>query len=362
MRSVAFAVVAVCVAITSDVLAAETGTRVVPCAPQVYADGRPGAGFRMTARDQGPVLRHGGGPADCDALGARDVWVFRSGGTCYMHYDAAGPTGWLCALATSKDLVTWKKKGPVLSLGSPGEDDSASASYGTTYCERGVWHMFYLGTPHATPAPNRIPAFPYLTMQARATGPAGPWTKQPTVIPFRTVPGTYYALTASPGQIIKVGGEYRMFFSASMKRTIGIARTRDLNGSWTVDPAPIVPPDEQVENTSLYYEPAYRTWFLFTNHIGVDAGGGEYTDAVWVYWTRDLERWNPANKAVVLDGASCTWSKKCIGLPSVLRVGNRLAVFYDAPGGESTSHMGRDIGLAWLDLPLIPPDAPAGRS
>jgi hypothetical protein len=32
-----------------------------------------------------------------------------------------------------------------------------------------------------------------------------------------------------------------------------------------------------------------------------------------------------------------------------------LAVLYDAPGGESISHMKRDIGLAWLDLPLAPP-------
>lgn len=32
--------------------------------------------------------------------------------------------------------------------------------------------------------------------------------------------------------------------------------------------------------------------------------------------------------------------------------GGRLAVMNDAPGDDSTSHMKRDIGLAWLDLPL----------
>jgi hypothetical protein len=42
-------------------------------------------------------------------------------------------------------------------------------------------------------------------------------------------------------------------------------------------------------------------------------------------------------------------------MPSVVRVGKRLAIFYDAPGGDSTSHMERDIGLAWLELPLSPP-------
>ncbi len=85
------------------------------------------------------------------------------------------------------------------------------------------------------------------------------------------------------------------------------------------------------------------------------AEGFEYTDAIWVYWTKDLQKWNPANKAVVLDGRNCPWSNKCIGLPSVVKVKNRLAIFYDAPGGDSKSHMGRDIGLAWLSLPLVPP-------
>ena len=114
-----------------------------------------------------------------------------------------------------------------------------------------------------------------------------------------------------------------------------------------------MPPAEQIENTSLYFEPANQTWFLFTNHIGLE--GYEYTDAVWVYWTKDLNRWNADHKAVVLDGKNCTWSRKCIGLPSVVKVGDRLAMLYDAPGGDSKSHMRRDVGLAWLDLPLLPP-------
>jgi len=221
--------------------------------------------------------------------------------------------------------------------------------------------MFYLGTPHTSPAPDLIPAFPYLTMKAKGASPAGPWTKQKDVVPFRTKPGTYYSMTASPGQVVKLGDTYLMFFSATttkpsnpcVQRTLSIARTRDLDGAWTPDPQPLVPIEEQVENSSLYYEPATKTWFLFTNHIGLD--GGEFTDAVWVYWTEDLNHWEPKDKAVVLDGRSCTWSKRCVGLPSVVKVGRRLAVLYDAPGGASISHMNRDVGLAWLELPLAVP-------
>ncbi|MCA9430825.1 MAG: glycoside hydrolase family 99-like domain-containing protein, partial [Candidatus Omnitrophica bacterium] len=70
-----------------------------------YRDGRPTAKWRMEAKDQGVVLRHGDGPNQCDIYGARDVWVFESEGKYYLHYDAAGPTGWLCSLAVSDDLV-----------------------------------------------------------------------------------------------------------------------------------------------------------------------------------------------------------------------------------------------------------------
>ena len=344
-------------------LLAGTGVWAAAMAPQndvtVYSDGRPAATLRLAAQDQGVVLKHGDGPGQCDKLGARDIWVFEADGTYYMHYDGAGPKGWLACLATSTDLVHWTKKGPVLDFGKPGENDSASASYGVTYFDGREWHMFYLGTPHASRAPDLIPSFPYLTMKARSQLPAGPWIKQRDVVPFKCVPRTYYDVTASPGHIVRQGDEYLMFFSAAAKdkrgthRTISIARTKDLNGAWKIDEQPIVPPAEQIENSSLYFEPANKVWFLFTNHIGLE--GREYTDAVWVYWTKDLNRWNAADKAVVLDGWNCTWSRKCIGLPSVVKVGNRLAVIYDAPGGDSKSHMQRDVGLAWLELPLSLP-------
>jgi predicted GH43/DUF377 family glycosyl hydrolase len=330
------------------------------------SEGRSAPKYRLEAVDAGVVLKHGDGPNQCDYLGARDVWVWKSGGTYFMHYDGAGPEGWLACLATSQDLMHWIKKGPVLGLGSPGSDDSASASYGTTYCDGATWHMFYLGTPNATPAPDRIPAPPYLTMAARSSTPGGPWVKH-AVVPFRPgdVPADNYGassvVVASPGMIVKSGAEYLMFVSGggySVKGNhspfgnITLARTKNLDGKWVFDPKPMLPWDDTCENSSLYFEPANKTWFLFCNHINVS-----YTDAVWVYWTKDLNHWVPANKAVVLDGSNCRWSKKCIGLPSVVRVGGRLAIFYDAPADGGVDHMKRDVGLAWLNLPLNAPGA-----
>lgn len=330
-----------------------------------YRDGRPNASMRMEAKDYGIVLKHGD---TFDDYGARDVFLWEYEGTYYMHYDAAdSKKGWLCALATSKDLINWKKHGSVLELGNAGEDDSKSASYGTIYFEDEKWHMFYLGTPNTTPAPERVPAFPYCTMKAMSENPWGPWIKQKEVIPFRPVESSYYSSTASPGQIIKYDNEYLQFFSASIgsftgdkepesvKRTLGIARASDLNGIWEVDDKPILPLDEQIENSSLYYEEEMGTWFLFTNHIGIEEGVEEYTDAIWVYWTKDINHWDEANKAIVLDSENCKWSEKIVGLPSVIRADDRLAIFYDGLAVNGISHCHRDIGLAWLDLPLKVP-------
>jgi len=326
---------------------------------EYYTDGRPSAKYRLDAEDAGVVLRHGGGPGRCDYLGARDIWVWESQGSYFMHYDGAGTNAWLACLATSRDLTNWTKLGPVLGLGQTNEDDSASASYGTTFFDGRKWRMFYLGTRRVSPAPNLIPSTPYVTMTAIARSPSGPWTKQPGIVPFRCQPGTYFSDTASPGCIVRQGHEYLMFFSAAtrrdgkLQRTLGLARSKNLDKTWKPDVQPIVPSSQQIENSSLYFEPANQTWFLFCNHVGVE-GRAEFTDAVWVYWTKDLNHWNPEARAVVLDGNNCRWSRKCIGLPSVVQIGHRLAVFYDAPGGDSTSHMQRDVGLAWLKLPLTP--------
>ena len=153
-----------------------------------------------------------------------------------------------------------------------------------------------------------------------------------------------------------------MFFSAAaytdesrehLLRTLGIVRTKNLDGEWVIDSLPVLPQEQQVENSALYFEASNRTWFLFTNHIGLDEDG-EYTESIWVYWSDDINHWNAEKRAIVLDQTNCKWSRRCIGMPSVVQVGRRLALFYDASTTKS-GNMGRDVGLAWLSLPLAIP-------
>lgn len=328
-----------------------------------YPDGRPPTWARLPAEGAVPIIRHGQGPDRCDYLGAREAICFKSDRTYYLHYDGAGPKGWLASLATSHDLLHWELKGPILDLGRSEEDDAGTASSPWTVFDGQRWHMFYVGSRTTTAPPDRIPAVPYFTLAATSSKPFGPWKKQKNVIPFRTVAGTYYADTASPGQIVKQGAEYLMFFSAAtyvdepghpLKRTLSIARTSNLDGPWKVDPQPILPLEQQIENSALYFEPAGKLWFLFTNHIGID-NQGEYTESIWVYWSKDLNKWNPDQRAVVLDRANCHWCGRSIGMPSVVKAGKRLALFYDSAAGSQGGNMERDIGIAWLPLPLRPP-------
>ena len=366
-------------------------SRYQPCQPIRYVDGRSACRWRLPAQDEGMVFPYGKGPGDCDYLGCREAILVEDQGIYHLFYDGSGPKGWLACLAVSRDLRNWERLGPVLDFGAPGEPDARSASAPwMIQDDKRVWHMFYLGTPNTTPAPDFVPSFPYLTLKARASSPRGPWTKQREVRPFDVKPGTFRENTASPGAIIRHAGEYLQFYSGAIStepdrapaagvpdlpeakaarrvggpyalRTLGLARTRDLNGSWQVEDAPMLPLNEQIENSSLYYEESIGMWFLFTNHIGCAPDPDkprchEFTDSIWMYWSRDPTRWNPADKAVVLDGENCTWSKRCIGMPTVHPMGNRLAMLYDAPGGDSTDRMRRSIGLACLDLPLGVPE------
>ena len=100
---------------------------------------------RINATDAGVVIRHGNGPDDCDIYGAREAIVFKHEDVYYLHYDGAGPTGWLACLAMSYDLQQWELLGPVLDLGPSGSNDSAAATSPWVFNDGNRWHMFYLG-------------------------------------------------------------------------------------------------------------------------------------------------------------------------------------------------------------------------
>ncbi|MGS1033099.1 hypothetical protein [Burkholderia glumae] len=339
------------------------GAQIVPSQPIRYADNRPSTYYRLPANDYGVVLPHGTAPGGIDAQGARDVFVYQSGATYYMTYDGSGGPSWNTVLATSDNLTAWTVHGNIMPLGAAGSPDSDCVCYGQTFFDGSQWRMYYTTSASQSSSPV-VPLAPYKAMLAKAPSPTGPWSKGTDVL-IATQSGTYYADTASPGSIVSYQGQNLQFFSAGqivngqMMRTIGIARASSLDGPWTPDAQPVLPPTEQIENAAVWFQQSTGTYFMFVDHVGLN-GGAEIGDAAWVYWTKDPSHWSASNKAVVMDGQTSNWSKNVIGIPSVVQVGDRLALFYD--GDKSVTlragldgNLHRDIGLAWINLPINTP-------
>jgi hypothetical protein len=315
---------------------------------------------RLPAVDLGPVLRHG---APEDVNGAREMIVYRNPALpsrLYAYYDGCAPDGWIaCRAWSDTGGRSWIKRGRVLQLGPPGSRWAASAS--SPWLRRrddGGWAMYYLGTPTATAPPSSIPSGRYTTNLAVAASHIGPWDQLADPVPFSPLPGTWYSATASPGPVLRpaAGGPWLMYFSGSSAagRSIGLATTTDLLGTWTVQPDPLLPPSEQLENAAVYRDTRTGLWWLLANHIHRTATTGPYTNAVWGYWSASPTSFSPGRRAVVLDATVCRWTR-VIGMPSVTRLSSsRLAVFYDGRADHQPGHLRRDIALALLPLPLRP--------
>lgn len=345
--------------------------------------------YLADVKDRGIILspdRENEKMYEWDGGGMREAIVNRVGEYYYLSYDGAMPgktphSYWNACTARSKDLVRWEKCGVSLyssAITRPDADckDCCSASSPWSFQEDGVWYRYYLGADHCSS--EGIPAFMYSTMLATSSSIEGPWLKkcdQPYSSGHVCFPagkhGEWDDATASPGEVLrnpKYGiapdsKKYMMFYSGSCsgitRRSIGIARTDDLSVTddyykesgnfWIKDPEPILPPSEDIENSSIYFEKDTGVYWLFTNHIYENS----YTDAVWVYWTSDIDCWNPENKAIVIDRSVSTWAKGAIGMPTVCPTDRgTLAVFYDGVLGKGIGHLNRHIGLAEILLPL----------
>ena len=337
--------------------------------------------------DQGIVLQPdavGGANYTWDGGGVREANINREGSTYYMYYDGASTFGenlWRACLATSTDLVHWTKQGKKLNAAidddptgsAKGYRDWRSASSPWIIKEGSTYYMFYLGCLNVFG--GGIPSSPYYTLLATSTSISGPWTKRNSAagkekhVPFYTdalhecsAPGCVIVNPKWTGASDIVNKKYLLFTCGSFAESI--VRTNDLSTTdaydaatpnfWTYDPQYLFPPEDCPENSSMYYEPANGYYFLFVNHIRTPQK--DYTDAAWVYWTKDIDHWDQNNKAIVIDASVSTFAKGAVGMPTVVKVdSSKLALFYDGCVGTGTGHLGRSIGLAYIKLPLQPP-------
>ena len=321
-----------------------------------------------------------------DGGGIREAIINRENGKYYLFYDGAIPGArpdsyWMACLAESEDLVHWKKLGRVLNVSPDGSGalDTRTATSPWVYFDGERWHMYYIGSPACSE--EGVPACPYYTLYASAGQLTGPWKKRidepgkEKHVCFMTKPNSWMDFTASAGHVLenpnwqgpgdRENDRYIMYFSGSclppMERSLGIATTTDLARTddydapapnhWHIQPEPILPPEIDLENSSVYYEEANGTYFLFTNHIKDNS----YTDAVYVYSSKDPFHWDPACGRILVDASNSAWAHGAIGMPTVIKTApNTLSIVYDGVEGSGCGHLNRCIGLGTLPLPLKP--------
>lgn len=331
------------------------------------------------------------GPMHCwDGGGMREAVLMEEGDYVYLSYDGAMPGAkedsyWNACLARSRDYIHWEKLGPRLRAsvldhpdGTPEEyKDLRSASSPWSFYDGSRWHFFYVGADHCSP--EGVPAFAYSTMYAWADTLEGKWHQRSheegkgghLSLPLGG-PGEWDEVTASPGVVLENpdydendpdSRRYMMIYSGACsgitKRSLGLAYTNDLSATgryddadghfWQKAPEPILPVEDDIENSSLFFEESTGLWWLFTNHIRDNS----YTDSIWVYWSRDIKHWDPKNKAIVMDASKNSWAHGAIGMPSVKRLDkDHLIMLFDGVRGDGIGHLERCIGAAAIGLPI----------
>lgn len=343
-------------------------------------------------RDHGIVIRpdQPGEPFyELDGGGIREAILNKVGDTYYLFYDGARPGAtpesyWTACLAKGKDMVHWEKLGQMLEAGIIEKPDvqsldTKSASSPWVFFADGKWYMFYVGAAECSP--EGVPGCPYYTLLATADQITGPWHKithepgKEKHVCFMIQPNSWMDFTASPGHVMEnphwkgpddtENDRYMMFFSGAckppMERSLGIATTNNLAQTddydsphpqhWKIWKDPILPPKIDLENSSVYYEEENGIYFLFTNHIKDNS----YTDAVYVYCTKDPYHWDPACSRILVDSTVSSWAHGAIGLATVAKMDDHtLAIVYDGVEGDGKGHLNRKIGFGTLPLPLEP--------
>ena len=363
-------------------------------------------------KDRGIVLapdKEGEAMYRWDGGGMKDVVVSREifgakKGLYYLSYDGIMPGKkpdcyWTPCSAVSEDLVHWKKVGPKVPCSAILHPDGNAEDY-KDFCgicspwpvaENGHWYSFYCGAEDCSD--EGIPSPGYYTLFAEAETLDGPWIKhvdkpgcaRHVCFPVGK-PGEWDDATASAGVVIRNpkwkenhgAKTFIIFYSGSRavkreivkgrvistevdSRSLGIAKTDDLTVSddhakkqgegnfWEKVPGPLFPPEHDIENTDIFYEESTGLYWLFTNHIHDNL----YTNSVWVYWTKDIDHWDPENRAVAFDAEMSSWAKGAIGMAAVIKKDEKtLCMFFDAIDGDGIDHLDRKVGMCEIPLPI----------
>ena len=245
------------------------------------------------------VLTASARSGEYDAISVDCPFVFRHEGNWFMTFVSYDGIGYQTGLASSNDLVNWKKEGCIL---------------------------------------RRDPNSGYLKYNVALT-----WILRENQI-------------GSPGNLIKFDGKYIGAYHAYPSQgleqgsaVIGIATSEDLR-HWTIE-APILRAEEGAawEQGGLYKGCILRNdgmFYLFYN--AKNHTEGEWHEQTGVAFSKDLKTWQRFyGNPVIINGPAGSVDEKFASDPCVLKNGNQWAFFYF---GLDAAGVARDLVATGIDL------------
>jgi predicted GH43/DUF377 family glycosyl hydrolase len=245
------------------------------------------------------VLTASGQEGSFDKVSVDCPFVFRHQGAYYMTFVAFDGVGYQTGLASSRDLVNWKKEGCIL---------------------------------------KRDPSSPTLKFNVAMN-----WILREN--------GLY-----SPGEVQQVDGyylgAYHAYPNAGLEQgaaVIGLCRSKDLR-NWMVDP-PCLRPEEGAdwERGGLYKPCILRhegKYFIFYN--AKNRTEGQWREQTGVAISEDLKRWTRySGNPVIANGGAGSPDEKFASDPCVLQDGGQWILFYY---GLDAKGVARDLAATSPDL------------
>ena len=242
--------------------------------------------------------------------------------------------------------TTWTKYpgNPVMASTQPYESGDLRAPY--VMVDGGVLKLYY----------ECSDGFRAKTALATSADGIG-WAKHPSNPVFEGVSGQYDYYNASTGSVVKDGGVYKMWYTASAASgdDRGVAYATSTDGvSWTR--VGIVLPNGgagEWDAATLGWPmvikdgAGYLMWYCGSN--GTVSGIGYATSPDGITWTK-----YPGNP--VLSPAASGWDSVSVGCPSVMKVGRYFRMYYvgSAAGTNALGEAESGDGISWTRSPNNP--------
>lgn len=286
---------------------------------------------------------------------------YKDNGKYYLFYDSCGGVGvdlWANSMATSTDLINWTKHGITNVLPNPNNWWESIATCAVTVIKYdGIYYMYYMGAPSATPSPANVPSFPNRMGLATTTtiDDTQSWARYSNnpVLDIGS-PGTWDSTFVLTGSIVRdpTSPRWMMFYAGYSSSTDielwGIAYSTDLINWTKYSGNPIGTILLRGEDCPKVFKSDDGYYYMTGNHYP-----GAYTDRVDLYrnTSPDLTSWEYVGE--LINKSATGWDSGNIGVGAPIYEDGVLSILYD--GGPANTHMNRQIGLAQTQLPPEPP-------